>query len=112
MKTIHQLIKDNCVNYDFNGPWGIHHFCCLELEKTKFQCGYFIDELENTYRCAYLEKCVLPGDKQIEAVYRAEVEARKENRELSVKEKKEIKEKNKIEDKKKMKRKRRIKFED
>jgi hypothetical protein len=70
----------------------MENFCNFELEKTNMRCGYFCDDLRDTYRCKYFEKCVLPIDKQSEALYYAEREAKKDGRELSLREKKEIKE--------------------
>lgn len=47
MKTIYQLIKDNCMNFEICGPFGMKNFCCFELEKTRLQCGYFCDEIKD-----------------------------------------------------------------
>lgn len=92
MKTVLQLIKEQCANYDFTMN-DIKNHCCI---REDCQCTYYQDE--NT-RCPYFEKSVIGIDKQLEAVYWAKLQATTENRELSINEVKEIKQRSKPEQK-------------
>lgn len=102
MKTVLQLIKEQCANFDVEMNHVRNH-CCAS-ESNNYQCGYYKNNKEDEvsknnndkFRCGYFEKSVLPLDKQLEAVYYAQEVAKQEGGELSLKEKKEIIKANKI----------------
>jgi hypothetical protein len=98
MKTLLQLVRQECANHD-NESHKIKDYCCIS-KTDDHKCIYVLDE---NSRCGYFEECVLPLDKELEAIYYAEKKAQIENRELSNKERKKIKEQNKPEEKKKKK---------
>jgi len=94
MKTVLQLIKEQCANFDLEAN-GTKNHCCIS-ESNEYKCGYYYDDKDNKFRCGYFEQSVLGLDKQLEAVYYAQEVAKQEGVELSLKDKKEIMKINKI----------------
>jgi hypothetical protein len=94
-QTIQGLVKTQCACHD-NNCNGRSNYCCTE-ETPGYECIYFMKNPDNYYiiRCKYFEENVLPLDKQLEAVYYAQIEAEKQKQKLTNKDIEEIKEKNK-----------------
>ena len=77
-KSVKKLVINECACYDevFND---IKDYCCLEWTKG-YRCIFFIKE---NAKCDYFERAVLPTNPQLEALYRAEHQAKIEGRDLS-----------------------------
>lgn len=89
MQTILGMIKSECANYDTEMN-NIRNHCCINFSEDKdkeYQCNYY---KEDNFRCDYFENNVLPLDKQLEAVYYAELEAKANGTEITKTEKKKI----------------------
>ena len=84
-KSVKKLVIRDCANYDkvLND---IKDYCCLEWTKG-YRCIFFIKE---SAKCDYLEKAVLPMNPQLEALYRAEHQAKIVNYELTKEDKERI----------------------
>ena len=84
-KSVKKLAIRDCANYDkvFND---IKDYCCLEWTKD-YRCLFFIKE---NAKCDYFERAVLPMNPQLEALYRAEHQAKIVNYELTKEDKKRI----------------------
>lgn len=91
-KTVLQLVKAQCAYHD-NESNGTRNYCATE-ETPDHQCIYFYNDADDYYaiRCKYFEECVLPLNKELEAIYWAKIKASESNKELTSKEIKEIKE--------------------
>ena len=87
-KSIKKLVIKECANYDevFND---IKDYCCLEWTKG-YCCIFFIKE---NAECDYFERGVLPMNPQLEALYRAEHQAKEVGYELTKGDKENILEK-------------------
>jgi hypothetical protein len=95
-QTIQGLTKEQCAYHENN--YNGHLNFCLTGECPDNKCIYFYDSKDDYYfiRCKYFEECVLPLDKQLEAIYYAKIEAEKNKKQLTNKEIEEIKIKNKV----------------
>ncbi|MBA7574526.1 hypothetical protein ES695_20545 [Candidatus Atribacteria bacterium 1244-E10-H5-B2] len=84
-RSVKKLVIRDCANYDkvFNN---IKDYCCQEWTKG-YRCIFFIKE---NAKCDYFDRAVLPNNPQIEALYRAEQQAKIEGCELSDQSKKQI----------------------
>ena len=84
-KSVKKLVIRDCANYDkvFNY---IKDYCCLEWTKG-YRCIFFI---KGNAKCDYFERAVLPNNPQLEALYRAEHQAKIVNYELTKEDKEQI----------------------
>ena len=84
-KSVKKLVIRDCANYDevLND---IKDYCCLEWTKG-YRCIFFLRE---NAKCDYFERAVLPNNPQLEALYRAEHQAKIVNYELTKEDKEQI----------------------
>ena len=84
-KLVKKLITGDCANYDevFNN---IKDYCCREWTKG-YRCIFFIKE---NAKCDYFERAGLSMNPQLESLYRAEHQAKKEGYKLTNQYKKHI----------------------
>ena len=84
-KAVKILVTRECANYDevFND---LKNYCCLEWTKG-YRCIFFLKE---NAKCNYFERAVLPNNPQLEALYRAEHQAKEVNYELTKEDKERV----------------------
>lgn len=91
-KTIQSLVRLQCAYHD-NLSNEVKNYCCTE-ETPDHQCIYYYNDADDYFiiRCKFFEECVLPLDKELEAVYWATIKAEETHQELTHEEIQEIKE--------------------
>lgn len=69
MKTVLQLVREECANHENN--FNSHQNYCLTDECPDNKCIYFYDNKDDYYviRCKYFEEYVLPLNKDLEIKY-------------------------------------------
>lgn len=87
MKTLFNFIKEECPDYDTEMN-GYRNHCWKDCQNDEYTCGYFKKD-NNNFRCKTVE-LMLTLDKQLEAIYYAELEAKANGTEITKTEKKKI----------------------